>query len=114
MFAHIPGLKVVMPATPYDAKGLMIASVEDNNPVIYIEHRWLHNIFGNVPTGYYKTEIGKAKVAKEGNDISIVTHSYMLLEALRAAEHLSDYGISSEVLDLRSIRPIDKETIIKS
>lgn len=114
LFAHIPGLKVVMPATPYDAKGLMIAAVEDNNPVIFIEHRWLHNIFGDVPEGHYSTEIGKARVAKEGKDITIVTHSYMLLEAIRAAEMVEKLGVSAEVIDLRTIRPLDKESILNS
>ena len=79
-FAHIPGLKVVMPSNAYDAKGLLISSVEDNNPVIFIEHRWLHNTIDYVPTGGYKVPIGKAKVAREGKDVTIIAHSYMVLE----------------------------------
>lgn len=114
LFAHIPGLKVVMPATPYDAKGLMVAAVRDDNPVIYIEHRWLHNIFGPVPEEIYEVPIGKARVLREGKDVTIVSLSYMTLEAMRAAEILSGYGIDAEVVDLRTIRPIDGETVINS
>lgn len=114
IFAHIPGLKVVMPSIPYDAKGLLISSIEDNNPVIFIEHRWLHNTFGEVPDNYYKVPLGKARIAKEGNDITIISHSYMVLESLRAAQLLEKHGISAEVIDLRSLRPLDKETLINS
>jgi len=113
-FAHIPGLKVVMPSNAYDAKGLLISSVEDNNPVIFIEHRWLHNTIDYVPTGGYKVPIGKAKVAREGKDVTIIAHSYMVLESIRCAEVLSNQGISVEVVDLRSIRPLDTETILGS
>ena len=113
-FAHIPGLKVVMPATPYDAKGLLIASVEDNNPVIFIEHRWLYNIFGNVPEGVYRVPLGRARIAREGKDITIVATSHMVLEALRAAEVLSSSGIQGEVVDIRSLKPLDKEAIVES
>jgi acetoin:2,6-dichlorophenolindophenol oxidoreductase subunit beta len=113
-FAHIPGLKVVMPATPADAKGLFIASVEDNNPVIFIDHRWSHNITGNVPKGHYTVPIGPARVAREGRDVTIVAASYMTLEALRAAELLHADSIEAEVIDLRTIAPLDSETILKS
>src|SRR5439155_14037220 len=94
-FAHIPGLKVVMPASPYDAKGLLISSVEDNNPVIFLEHRWLHNTFGAVPEGVYRVPLGKARVLRSGKDLSFVAISYMVLEALRAAEILARFGIQA-------------------
>ena len=113
-FAHVPGLKVVMPTTPSDAKGLLISSIEDNNPVIFIEHRWLYNIQGEVPKGHYQVPIGKAKVSKNGKDVTIVSFSYMTLEALRAAEMLEMDGVSVEVIDLRTIKPIDYDTIFQS
>jgi pyruvate dehydrogenase E1 component beta subunit len=113
-FAHIPGLKVVMPVMPYDAKGMLIASVEDNNPVIFIEHRWLHNIFGNVPKGIYHVPLGQARIARSGKDITIVAISYMVLEALRAAESLAQIGIEVEVVDVRSLRPLDSDLILES
>lgn len=114
MFAHVPGLKVVMPATPRDAKGLLIAAIEDNNPVIYLEHRWLHNISGDVPEGYYRTPLGEAKIARAGNDVTIIATSHMVLEALSAADSLAKNGISAEVIDLRTIRPLDKTSIFES
>ncbi|OGL41484.1 MAG: acetoin dehydrogenase [Candidatus Schekmanbacteria bacterium RIFCSPHIGHO2_02_FULL_38_11] len=114
IFAHIPGLKVVMPTTPYDAKGLLIAAIEDDNPVIYLEHRWLHNIFGHVPEEMYRVPIGKAKKMREGNSITIVASSYMSLEALKAADILAKGGINSDVIDLRTIKPMDEELILDS
>lgn len=114
MFAAIPGLKVLMPATPYDAKGLLAAAVEDNNPVIYLEHRWLHHIVGNVPTEYYVTPIGRARIARPGNQITIIAASYMVLEAMAVAATLSSEGLEIEVLDLRSIKPLDVEMILSS
>lgn len=114
LFMHIPGLKVVMPFSPQDAKGMLISSIEDNNPVIFIEHRWLHNIRGYVPEGHYSIPIGKAKVINEGNDITIITCSYMALETTRAVEILAQYGVSVEVLDLRTIKPLDTESILES
>jgi len=113
-FAHIPGLKVVIPANPYDAKGLLISSIEDNNPVIFLEHRWLHNLVDDVPSEEFTVPIGKARIAKIGKDATIVAHSYMVLEALRCADKLEKHGISVEVVDLRSIRPLDSETILDS
>ena len=113
-FGHIPGLKVVMPANPFDAKGLFISSVEDNNPVIFLEHRWLHNLVDDVPNEGYTVPIGKAKIARKGKDVTIVAHSYMVLEALRCADILLKQGISIEVIDLRSIRPLDSEMILES
>jgi acetoin:2,6-dichlorophenolindophenol oxidoreductase subunit beta len=113
-FAHVPGLKVVAPTTPYDAKGLLIESVRDNNPVIYFEHRWLHNIVGYVPEEKYTVPIGKGRVVLEGDDITIVTFSYMVLESLKAAEFLRKYGIHCEIIDLRSLRPLDTDLFLKS
>ena len=113
-FAHIPGLKVVIPSTPYDAKGLLISSIKDNNPVIFLEHRWLHETFGEVPSNAYEITIGEAKIARKGTDITLVTYSYMTLEALRCANILLKYGISVEVIDLRSLRPLDESTILNS
>lgn len=114
LFAHIPGLKVAMPATPYDAKGLMISAIEDKNPVIYIDHRWLHNTFGEVPDDHYTVPLGKARVAEEGIDLTIATYSYMLLESLKAKNVLNKLGIHPEIIDLRTLTPLDYETIKKS
>ncbi|MBI3955826.1 alpha-ketoacid dehydrogenase subunit beta [Candidatus Gottesmanbacteria bacterium] len=114
LFAHIPGLKVVMPASPRDAKGLLLGSIADPNPVIFIEHRWLHGLTGEVPKGRYTVPIGASRVAREGGDMTIVAASYMTIEALRAAEALKDEGVSAEVVDVRSIRPLDSASILKS
>ncbi len=113
-FAHIPGLKVVMPSTAHDAKGLLVASICDNNPVIFIEHRWLHNTFGPVPEGFYSVPLGKARIARQGKDITIAATSYMVLEALRCAEALAEIGIKAEVIDIRTLRPLDLELILES
>lgn len=113
-FAHIPGLKVVMPTTPYDAKGLLISSIEDNNPVLFIEHRWLHSISGHVPKNIYRVPIGKPKILRKGNDITVVATSFMTIEALRASDFLKTYGIETEVIDLRTLRPLDDSSIISS
>jgi len=110
-FAHVPGLKVVMPTTPYDAKGLLISSIEDNNPVIFIEHRWLYNIAGHVPEGIYRVPLGQAKVIREGDDLTIAATSYMTLEALRAAEMLVEEGVHAEVVDIRTLKPLDYSLI---
>lgn len=114
IFAHIPGLKVVAPSTPYDAKGMLISAIEDNNPVIFFEHRWLHNIFGEVPEEMYRVPIGKAKVVTEGNDITLIASSHMTLEAYKAISLLKNEGLSIELIDLRTIRPLDKETLLNS
>ncbi|CCQ61653.1 alpha-ketoacid dehydrogenase subunit beta [Crocosphaera watsonii] len=113
-FAHIPGLKVVMPTTPQDAKGLLLASIRDDNPVIFLEHRWLHNISDRVKSENYDTPLGKARISREGEDLTIVSTSYMTLEALRVAEWLEKAGVSTEVVDVRSLRPLDTETIVNS
>src|SRR5438067_7048463 len=113
-FAHIPGLKVVVPATPHDAKGLLIAAVEDDDPVIYIEHRWLHEEDGEVPDGYYEVPIGKAAVVRAGNDVTVAAVGPYVGEALKAAGALAGEGVSAEVLDLRTLRPLDSETLLAS
>lgn len=114
MFAHFPGLKVLMPTSAYDAKGLLNAAVRDNNPVIFIEHRWLYNLIDEVPEEYYEVPIGKAKVLKEGSDVTVVSSSYMTIEALKAASALKEEGIGVDLIDLRSIKPLDIETILES
>jgi pyruvate/2-oxoglutarate/acetoin dehydrogenase E1 component len=114
-FAHIPGLKVVIPTTPDDAKGLLLSSIFDPNPVVFIEHRWLHGGRGSVPQGDYRTPIGEARVARVGSDITLVCMSYLTVEALEAAKILSrDYGIEVEVIDLRSVRPLDWDRVLSS
>lgn len=114
LFAHIPGLKVVAPSNPYDAKGLLVSAIEDDNPVVYLEHRWLHGIHGEVPAELYRVPIGKAKVVKEGNDVTIVASSHMTLEAFKALEHLKKEGIEAELIDIRSFKPLDVDTILTS
>ena len=115
LFAHIPGLKVVMPSTPLDAKGLLVSSIEDENPVIFLEHRWLHHVFGEVPEEIYRVPLGKAKVLREGKDVTIVSTSHMTLESFRAAKFLRDSkSIEAEVIDLRTIKPLDEEIILNS
>lgn len=113
-FAHVPGLKVVLPTTAYDAKGLLIASVEDNNPVIFLEHRWLHNASGEVPEGMYRVPLGEARVMREGRDVTLVASSFMSLESLQAAEALAEEGIDAEVVDLRTVKPLDEATVLES
>lgn len=114
-FAHIPGLKVVMPATADDAKGLLLESIFDSNPVVFLEHRWLHNSVAAVPRGSYRVPIGKVRIMRQGKDLSIVSMSYMTVEAMHAAEFLARrFGISVEVLDLRTIRPLDWPGIMES
>jgi pyruvate dehydrogenase E1 component beta subunit len=114
LFAHIPGLKVVMPSTPYDAKGLMIAAIKDDNPVVYIDDRWLHTLEGEVPEEVYKVAIGKAVIRREGKDVTVAATSYMVHNAMRAAEELARDGIEVEVLDIRTIKPLDKELLLAS
>lgn len=114
LWAHTPGLKVVMPATPYDAKGLLKAAVRDNNPVVFIEHKLLYTTKGEVPEGDYVLPLGKAEVKRTGNDVSIVALSRSVLHALAAADRLAEAGISAEVIDPRSLRPLDFETLITS
>ena len=114
MFAHAPGLKVVMPSTPYDAKGLMISAIKDDNPVVYIDDRWLYGIEDDVPEDIYEVPIGKGILRKEGSDVSVVSISYMCQESLKAAYDLEKDGISVEMIDLRTAKPLDEEIIMKS
>ncbi|MDD3101659.1 MAG: transketolase C-terminal domain-containing protein [Patescibacteria group bacterium] len=114
LFTHIPGLKVVMPATAYDAKGLMISAIRDPNPVIYIDDRWLYDVKDHVPQKIYSVPIGKGAIRKIGKDITIVAISYMVKEALIAAAELRKQKIDAEIIDLRSAWPIDIPLIIKS
>jgi pyruvate dehydrogenase E1 component beta subunit len=113
-FAHIPGLKVVMPATPYDAKGLLKAAIREDNPVVFFENKLLYRTKGDVPEEEYVLPIGKADVKRTGEELTIVTYSRMLQRALDAAEKLEQKGISVEVVDLRTIAPLDTETILES
>jgi len=115
LMAQTPGLKVVIPSTPYDAKGLLIASIRDNDPVIFLEHLKLYRSFREeVPEEAYTIELGKADVKREGTDLSIITYGLMVHESLKAAEELEKEGYSVEVVDLRTIQPLDIETIIAS
>lgn len=112
--AHVPGLKVVQPSTPYDMKGLLLAAIDDPDPVMVFEHKLLYKTKGHVPAEAYRVPIGKAHVAREGKHATIVATSIMVLKALEAAEILAKDGIEIEVIDLRSLRPIDTATIITS
>ena len=112
--AHVPGLKVIQPATPHDAKGMLLAALEDPDPVMIFEHKLLYKTKGPVPEGYYTVPIGKANVVRAGKDVTVVATSIMVHKALEAAEALKAEGIDVEVIDLRTIRPIDRETVIAS
>lgn len=114
MFAGVPGLKVVMPSTAYNAKGLLIAAHRDPNPVIFIEHRWLHNTTSEVPEEAYEVEIGKARVVKEGDSVTIVCWSHMVHEVMKAVEFMEHDGFTVEVIDLMTVSPIDFNTILDS
>jgi len=111
---HVPGLKVVQPATPYDAKGLLFAALEDPDPVMIFEHKLLYKMKGPVPEGRYTVPIGKAEIRLEGSDVSIVATSIMVHRALAAAEHLAGMGVSAEIIDLKTVRPMDRQTLIDS
>ena len=112
--AHVPGLKVVMPTTPHDAKGLLIAAIEDDDPVVFIEHRWLHGLRGEVPEGHYTVPLGQAKILRPGRDVTLVASSHMTIEAMGAAQRLADEGVEAEVIDLRTISPWDRATVLDS
>jgi pyruvate dehydrogenase E1 component beta subunit len=114
LFANIPGLKVVMPATAYDAKGLMIAAIQDPNPVVFVDDRLLYRIEDPVPREVYEVEIGKGVIRKEGKDVTIVAISMMVHEAMKAAEKLVSEGVDAEVIDLRTVKPLDREMILNS
>jgi pyruvate dehydrogenase E1 component beta subunit len=113
-FAHIPGLKVVMPATPYDAKGLMIAAIKDPNPVIYIDDRWLYGLEEEVPQEPYEVEIGKGIVRRPGKNVTLVAASFMVQEAMKAAQQMEEERLSVEVIDLRTVKPLDQDLILES
>ncbi len=113
-FAHVPGLKVVMPATPYDVKGLLKAAIRDDNPVLFVENKALYGLQGEIPEEDYLVPIGKADVKKPGKDVTVVATSRMVHQSLEAARTLSEEGIEVEVIDLRTISPLDKETIFQS
>ena len=114
LFTHIPGLKVVMPSTPYDAKGLLKTAIRDNNPVIFIEHKGLYQTKGEVPEEEYLIPLGKADVKRSGKDVTIISYSKSVLMALDAAKELESRGIDAEVLDLRSLVPLDFDAITES
>lgn len=113
-FAHVPGLKVVQPSTPHDAKGLLLAAIDDPDPVLFFEHKLLYKTKGHVPSDAYRLPIGKAEVRRTGRDLTIVATSIMVLRALEAAGELAKEGVEAEVIDLRSLRPIDKDTVFDS
>jgi pyruvate dehydrogenase E1 component beta subunit len=113
-YAHIPGLKVVMPATPADAKGLLKSAIRDDNPVVFIEGEMLYNTKGEVPDGEHVVPIGRADIKREGADVTLICHSKSVSVSLKAAEQLAADGINAEVLDLRTIRPLDTGTILDS
>ncbi len=114
MFAHVPGLKVVAPSTPYDAKGLLISSITDENPVVFIDDRWLYKTQEAVPEEIYQVPIGKGIIRNEGNALTLVSFSYMAFESQKAADELKLQGIDVEFIDLRTIKPLDQEIIFNS
>lgn len=114
IFAHIPGLKVIAPSTPYDVKGLLISAVLDPNPVVFIDDRWLYQHIGEVPSEEYTLEIGKGVIRRSGNDVSLISFSHTMYVVESAADELENDGISVEVIDLRSIKPYDKDLIIET
>lgn len=113
-FAHVPGIKVVMPATPHDAKGLLIAAVRDGNPVLYIDDRWLYGDTGEVPAAMFEVPIGQGAVRREGRDVTVAAVSNMAAQAVKAGEILARRGIGVEVIDLRSVKPWDRELVFAS
>ena len=114
IFSHIPGLKVVMPSTPYDTKGLLKTAIRDNDPVVFIEHGSLYGVKGDVPDEDFTVPLGHGEIKRTGSDVSVVTYSYMVHTALAAAETLAKEGIDIEVVDLRTLRPMDTEMILGS
>lgn len=114
LYYHIPGLKVVMPSTPADALGLLKSSIRDDEPVIFIEHKLLYMTKGNVPDDEHLVPLGKADIKKTGQDVTLITYSYMTLKCLEAANLMQKEGISVEVVDLRTLTPLDKETVLEA
>lgn len=113
-FAHVPGLKVVMPATPYDAKGLMLAAIADPDPVVFIDDRWLYGHKCPVPEEPYEVKIGKGRMVRKGNDLTVVASSWLVLEAQKAAEELAREGLTADLIDIRTVKPLDVRLIIAS
>jgi pyruvate/2-oxoglutarate/acetoin dehydrogenase E1 component len=113
-FAHVPGLKVVLPVLPQDSRDLLLLSVEDDDPVIFIEHRWLHGVKGHVDSRRPQLPLGRAAVVREGKDVTVAAFSYMVLEAIEASKRLAEDGISVEVIDMRTARPLDSDTLLSS
>ncbi len=114
LFSHVPGIKCVVPSSPADAKGLLAAAIEDDDPVIFIEHRWMHEDDAPVPEGHYVVPLGKAAVLRAGTDVSLVAVGPMVAESTKAAAALAGAGVSAEVIDLRTIRPLDMEAVLRS
>lgn len=114
LFMHVPGLRLVMPSTPYDTKGLLLESIADDNPVIFIEHRWLFKRRGYVPENMYRIPLGQGAIRRKGNDVTIAGVSQMIIEAQAAAEELAQEGIEAEVLDFRTLKPLDKKLLLES
>lgn len=114
IYAHIPGLKVVCPASPYEAKGLLIAAVRDDNPVLYCDDRWLYEIKEEVPDEIYEVPLGEGKICRKGSDVTIVAVSYLVQEAIKAAESLEDESIFAEIIDPRTLKPLDIDIIVNS
>jgi acetoin:2,6-dichlorophenolindophenol oxidoreductase subunit beta len=114
LFMHVPGIKIACPSTAYDAKGLLLSAIADNDPVVFIEHRWLYNTRCPVPRKPYLIPMGKAAVRRRGKDVTIVAYSLMVNEALAASEELAKEGISAEVVDIRTLAPLDKSAILDS
>jgi pyruvate dehydrogenase E1 component beta subunit len=113
-FCHVPGLKVVMPSTPYDVKGLLKSAIRDDNAVLFYEHKLLYGTKGEVPDDDYTLPIGRASVMREGKDVTIISYSMTAVKAMKAACMLEEEGVDAEVIDLRTLSPLDKETIIAS
>ncbi|HBR18393.1 MAG TPA: alpha-ketoacid dehydrogenase subunit beta [Deltaproteobacteria bacterium] len=114
LFTHIPGLKVVMPSTPYDAKGLLMSAVNDGNTILFIEHRWIYDYVGYVPEDIYAVPIGKGVIRREGRDVTVVAISQMVYETMKAAKALESEGIDIEIIDPRTLKPIDEDLIFES
>ena len=114
IFLHVPGLKVVVPTTPYDAKGFMMEAVNDGNPVMFIEHRWIYDYIGYVPEEPYSIPFGEGVVRRQGKDVTVVAISFMVYEAIRAAQKLEEEGVDVEVIDPRTLNPLDTRLIIES
>ena len=113
-FAHVPGLKVVQPSSPHDVKGMLLAAIEDPDPVMFFEHKLLYKMKGPVPEGYYTEPLHEAKVRRAGTDVTVVASAIMVHKALEAAQQVEAEGISVEVIDLRSLRPMDYSTVVDS